>query len=55
MSEVTEVCLSDTMGTLKWWKFLAILERLSGCNIPMKKISMHLHLPNNKDYDNISQ
>ena len=55
MSEVTEVCLSDTMGTLKWWKFLAILERLSGCNIPMKKISMHLHLPNNKDYDNISR
>lgn len=53
MNEVTEVCLSDTMGTLKWWKFLAIIESLQGNNIPLNKISIHLHLPSDKNYDNI--
>lgn len=53
MNEVTEVCLSDTMGTLKWWKFLAIIESLQGNNIPLNKISIHLHLPSDKNYDNV--
>ena len=53
MNEVSEVCLSDTMGTLKWWKFLAILESLNGQNIPLNKVSLHLHLPNDNDYDNV--
>lgn len=53
MNEVTEVCLSDTMGTLKWWKFLAIIDSMTGINVPLKKISLHLHLPSDKNYDNV--
>jgi isopropylmalate/homocitrate/citramalate synthase len=55
MDDVTEVCLSDTMGTLKWWRFVSIIEGMNDRNIPLDKLSLHLHLPSNTNYDNITR
>lgn len=43
LSGVTEVCLSDTIGTLDPIQFYSILERITASDIPMHKLSLHLH------------
>lgn len=39
----TELCLSDTMGSLKYKDFEIIVGILRKCNIPMSALSLHLH------------
>lgn len=45
--QVSEICLSDTMGTLTAIKLAEILEEVAAAGVSMNKISLHLHV--NKD------
>ena len=40
---VSEVCLSDTIGSLGPIRFYEILETISASDIPVHKLSLHLH------------
>jgi hypothetical protein len=45
--QVSEICLSDTIGTLTSMKLAEILEEVAAAGVSMNKISLHLHV--NKD------
>lgn len=50
---VTEICLSDTCGTLTYTDFKKILQECKDNNIGMDLLSLHLHINNYKDTSNI--
>ena len=43
---VSEVCLSDTIGTLGPIRFYDVLETIAASDIPVHKLSLHLHARN---------
>ena len=50
---VTEICLSDTCGTLTYTDFKKILQECEYNNIGMELLSLHLHINNYNDTSNI--
>ena len=42
--QVSEICLSDTIGTLTAIKLAEILEEVAAAGVSMNKISLHLHV-----------
>jgi isopropylmalate/homocitrate/citramalate synthase len=50
---ITNLCLSDTCGTLSNESFINIIDQANLCGIPYKSFSLHLHV-NNKLMDSIN-
>ena len=50
--KVTNICISDTCGTLSYANFKYIIDRLSR-RIPIHNLSLHLHYSNKDDITNI--
>ena len=46
--EISEICLSDTCGTMEFNNFKFIIEKLLKRNVDFNKISLHLHNQENK-------
>ena len=46
LAGVSEVCLSDTIGTLGPIQFYDIIQTIAASDIPIDKLSMHLHARN---------
>ena len=53
LPQVSEICLSDTMGTLHWNALTDILDEIKASDISMDKISLHLHV-NENDHSNVT-
>ena len=53
LPQVSEICLSDTMGTLHWNTLTDILDEIKASDISMDKISLHLHV-NENDHSNVT-
>lgn len=49
---ITNICLSDTCGTLSYYNFKYILDKLNG-RVPFDNLSLHLHYSNKHDIDSI--
>lgn len=49
--QVSEICLSDTMGTLRWVTLREILEEARASGVLMDKISLHLHISGDDIYN----
>ena len=52
--EFSELCLSDTMGTLKYDDFEYIVDTVIHFGIPISKLSLHLHM-SDSNFDDIKQ
>ena len=46
--EISEICLSDTCGTMEFNNFKTIIDELLKRNVDFNKISLHLHNQENK-------
>jgi isopropylmalate/homocitrate/citramalate synthase len=54
--DFTELCLSDTCGTLSLGEFAQILDScVIQRNVPLSKISLHLHIPRNPEEQEMSK
>ena len=51
--QVSEICLSDTMGTLHWNTLSDILTEIKASDVSMDKISLHLHVKE-EDLSNVT-
>ncbi|MDA7573666.1 hypothetical protein N8751_00050 [bacterium] len=49
---ITNICLSDTCGTLSYYNFKYILDKLDS-RVPISNLSLHLHYSNKHDIDSI--
>ncbi len=49
---ISNICLSDTCGTLRFQNFKRIIDKLSE-KVPLTNLSLHLHYSNQEDIENI--
>ena len=51
---ITNICLSDTCGTLTYYNFKYIIDKLDN-RVPIDQLSLHLHYSNKNDINSILQ